>query len=142
MVVYKLICSEQHEFEGWFASSGDYDRQRKNRQIACPICESEEINRLPSAPYVNVGKDKPSGLPPEEPSRGMAREIRRLVEHLYRISDDVGSDFPEEARKIHYQEVAPRNIRGTATRAEVEELKEEGIEVFALPQRLDPRKLH
>jgi len=59
--------------------------------------------------------------------------LARLVEHIVENTDDVGAAFPEEARKIHYRETPERHIRGTASRDEVEALKDEGIEVVALP---------
>jgi hypothetical protein len=48
-------------------------------------------------------------------------------------TEDVGPAFPEEARKIHYRESAERRIRGTASRDEVDALRDEGIDVIALP---------
>jgi hypothetical protein len=55
------------------------------------------------------------------------------VAHVVENTEDVGAAFPEEARKIHYRELPDRRIRGTASREEVEALKDEGIEVVALP---------
>ncbi len=56
-----------------------------------------------------------------------------MVRHVMAHTEDVGTQFAEEARKIHYGEKAERNIRGQATREETEALIEEGIEVVALP---------
>ena len=60
-------------------------------------------------------------------------EVNRMIEHLIANTEDVGNEFPEEARKIHYQEAPDRKIRGNASHDEVEELREEGIEVIAVP---------
>jgi len=60
-------------------------------------------------------------------------EVHRMIEHLIANTEDVGNEFPEEARKIHYQEAPDRKIRGNASHDEVEELREEGIEVIAVP---------
>ena len=43
------------------------------------------------------------------------------------------SRFPEEARKIHYEEVPARAIRGQASREEAQALADEGIEFAPLP---------
>ena len=59
--------------------------------------------------------------------------LAKVVEQIISQTEDVGSAFPEEARKIHYQEVPERRIRGTASRDEVDSLRDEGIEVMALP---------
>ena len=50
-----------------------------------------------------------------------------------RNTEDVGERFPEEARKIHYDEAPPRSIRGKASREEAEALTEEGIDFSQLP---------
>jgi len=60
----------------------------------------------------------------------MMREFRK---HVDATSEDVGKDFAEEARKIHYKETEERGIRGQATREEAIELIEEGIAVHPLP---------
>ena len=56
----------------------------------------------------------------------LMREVRRA---LLANAVDVGQRFPEEARKIHYGEAAPRGIAGTASGEEARALIEEGIEV-------------
>jgi len=48
-------------------------------------------------------------------------------------SEDVGDAFAEEARKIHYKESPERSIRGQTTLDEAEALREEGIDVLAMP---------
>ena len=53
-----------------------------------------------------------------------------------RNTENVGRRFPEEARKIHYEEVAARPIRGQASKEESEALAEEGIEFSPLPDFL------
>ncbi|MEF8708616.1 MAG: DUF1178 family protein [Candidatus Accumulibacter propinquus] len=55
--------------------------------------------------------------------------------------EDVGARFAEEARKIHYVEAPERSIRGEASTAEYEALREEGIEVFRWPY-MKPGDLH
>ena len=59
--------------------------------------------------------------------------MAQIVEHLIANTEDVGNAFPEEARKIHYKETPERKIRGNASHNEVKELREEGIDVIALP---------
>ncbi|MEY3215857.1 MAG: hypothetical protein RLZZ280_234 [Pseudomonadota bacterium] len=59
--------------------------------------------------------------------------MMNMVRHVMANTEDVGTQFAEEARKIHYGERAERNIRGQATREETEALIDEGIDVMALP---------
>jgi hypothetical protein len=57
----------------------------------------------------------------------------QMVRHVMAHTEDVGSQFSEEARKMHYGEAALRNIRGHATAQETEALLDEGIQVMPLP---------
>jgi len=85
-------------------------------------------NRHGDAPDMEADDAVPanfaSGLPAE-----MLSKLREIV----RAAEDVGRRFPEEARRIHYDEAPARPIRGQASREETEELREEGIDVSPLP---------
>ncbi len=59
--------------------------------------------------------------------------VMKAMRDLMKKTEDVGHDFAEEARKIHYREAPERSIRGHATADETAELREEGIEVVSLP---------
>ena len=64
---------------------------------------------------------------------GCPRKSCRKLREIVRATEDVGRRFPEEARRIHYDEAPARPIRGQASREETEELREEGIDVSPLP---------
>jgi len=49
-----------------------------------------------------------------------------MLDELLTKSEDVGKEFPAEARKNYYQEVPARAIRGQATEQEHEELPRRG----------------
>lgn len=98
--------------------------------------------RRPSAAYVNTGAaDKPrrekgkasSVSVPQQYANISPEMVAKVVEHIVKNTEDVGSKFPEEARKIYYNEAPERHIRGTASPNEVESLRDEGIEVVSLP---------
>lgn len=55
-----------------------------------------------------------------------------VARHIMATTEDVGSQFAEEARKIHYGEIKARGIRGQATLEEAESLVDEGIAVVPL----------
>lgn len=138
MIVFNLSCPNQHRFEGWFASNDDFERQLRHKLISCPLCGNAGVSRLPTAPHLKTGAGeraprKATGLGLQHYANIGTEVLTRLVEHIVENTEDVGSAFPEEARKIHYREVPERKIRGTASREEVEALKDEGIEVVALP---------
>ncbi|HKU71644.1 MAG TPA: DUF1178 family protein [Burkholderiales bacterium] len=138
MIVFDLGCENNHRFEGWFSSSEDFERQVGGKHVACPLCGNANIVRLPHASHVKSSskerapRNAPAGSPQQYANVG-TEVLAKLVEHIVENTDDVGAAFPEEARKIHYRETPERHIRGTASRDEVEALKDEGIEVVALP---------
>jgi hypothetical protein len=137
MIVFDLGCDNQHRFEGWFASGEDFDSQLSKRLLQCPICGSANVVRVPHALRINTGaREEPRPVPrePEQEYTNLGVEfLNKLIEHIVEKTEDVGSAFPEEARKIHYRETAERHIRGTATPKEIEALTDEGIEIAALP---------
>ena len=142
MIVYNLGCSNEHRFEGWFSSADDYARQTKSKLLVCPMCGDERVSRLPHASYVSTGSaEKPAAAPAAAPKKGSpqyyanlgAELLANVIEKVIETTEDVGRAFPEEARKIHYREAPERHIRGTASTKEVEALRDEGIEVVALP---------
>jgi hypothetical protein len=131
MKVLNLCCGQSHVFEGWFASEDDYLAQRAGAIIACPLCGDTEITKLPSAPRLNLMKTAKQGA---EPCPLTLQSVwARVVEHVIANTVDVGDQFAEEARRIHYREAEERAIRGRATPEDVRSLEEEGIEVAALP---------
>ncbi len=138
MIVFNLGCENSHRFEGWFASSEDFERQVDGKLVTCPLCGNSGIARLPHAAHVRSGaKERPARAEAAASAQQYANMdgevLAKLIERIIENTEDVGAAFPEEARKIHYHEAPERRIRGTASRDEVEALKEEGVEVVALP---------
>ncbi len=135
MIVYPLACDRGHHFEGWFASSDAHDRQAAAGQLQCPSCASPRVRKLLSAPHVKTG---PGPVAPT-PAMPRAEALAALRTFILANTDDVGRRFAEVARRIHYQEEEARNIRGQVTGEEAEELREEGVEAFAVsPDVLPP----
>jgi hypothetical protein len=134
MKVLNLRCADEHGFEGWFASEDDFSAQLASGAIACPLCGSKTIERLPSAPRIQVSRH---AAPVPEAAQGVPVTLQsqwlRAVRHVMETTEDVGERFVEEARRIHYGEVEERGIRGRASREDADALREEGIEVMALP---------
>ena len=138
MIVYELACTNEHRFEGWFASADDYARQRETSLLRCPMCDDAAIERRPSA-NVQVGRALvPAAERPERKDAvvGGEADAMKLLRRLIEQTHNVGAAFPEEARKIHYEEVPQRAIRGQATREEADALREEGIDFMSLPSVL------
>jgi hypothetical protein len=142
MIVFDLLCGNGHSFEGWFASSADFDSQKSSGLLQCPTCASGEVKRVPSAARINLGASAPQPTPPAGKTADMEGKdpfaiaqmlYSRMLDELLTKSEDVGKAFPEEARRIYYQEAPARAIRGQATQQEHDELVDEGIPVARLP---------
>ena len=137
MIVYDLVCAQQHRFEGWFASTEDYVRQHDQTMIRCPVCDDDAIERRPSA-NVQIGRaampagERETETQTEIVASGEA-EALKLMRRLVANAENVGRAFPEEARKIHYDEAPKRGIRGQASPEEAESLRDEGIDFMSLP---------
>lgn len=132
MKVLSLRCAHEHRFEGWFASEDDYASQADRGLVECPVCGDKAIARLPSAPRLNVSKQR-TELEVADPQLQRQQRWMRALRHVMENTEDVGERFPEEARRIHYGEVASHAIRGRATPEDADALREEGIEVMSIP---------
>ncbi len=134
MIVFDLICKDQHRFEGWFASGEDFISQKGQGLLECPVCGGAHVEKLPAA---KIRKQSEPAVAAQtsaaQPDKTEKFDVSRIIDYVLAHSEDVGKRFAEEARKIHYQETPQRSIRGIASRTEAEDLRDEGIPVFSLP---------
>ncbi|MBX4876730.1 DUF1178 family protein [Rhizobium bangladeshense] len=135
MIRYSLTCDNAHEFEGWFSESADFDRQVASGFLTCPVCHSAAVSKLLMAPSVSTArkKDERQTLAMDAMRREALQKLKEAVAAVKANSEDVGTKFPEEARKIHYGEADARGIIGQATVDEAQALVDEGIEIAAIP---------
>ena len=132
MIVFDLICGNDHRFESWFANSDAFEKLKKAGEVACPVCGDAHVEKALMAPAVSGTKKKA-----DEKAAMHAGEyisaIRELRAQVEQNCDYVGEKFPEEARRIHYGESEQRGIYGNASVEETKDLLDEGIEVFSIP---------
>ncbi|MFI4926380.1 MAG: DUF1178 family protein [Burkholderiales bacterium] len=142
MKVLNLQCNHAHGFEGWFGSEDDFQDQLARGLVECPLCGDTGISKLPSAPRLNLGASEsaaPAAAPHgkqevmSSPNPELQAAWMQLVKQVMTHTEDVGENFAEEARKIHYGESEERGIRGQASKEETQALLEEGINVLPLP---------
>ena len=146
MIVFDLLCVKGHRFEGWFNSAADFTSQKERNLLSCPRCNSVEVRKIPSATRANLGAEPPKPAP--QPTANMVKTpemqgkdafaiaqmlYSRMLDEVLTKTEDVGRDFAEEARKIHYEEAPARAIRGQATNEEHDALVDEGIPVARFP---------
>ena len=139
MIKYQLLCDADHEFEGWFRDSSDYDVQSKDGLIECPACGSETVRKAVMAPSISRRSRGSRDTRLAEVRRDMSKAVERARDYVEKNFDYVGDKFPEEARKIHYGEEKERSIFGEATGKEVREMIDEGVQIAPLPGAVKPR---
>lgn len=155
MKVLDLQCHHGHAFEGWFGSEDDFQSQLARDLVECPLCGDAQIVKKLSAPRLNFGASRDS-VPAQSATDSIAAHAHieslaapndhamlhdpqmqtawlKMARKILAQTDDVGDQFAQEARKIHYGEAAERSIRGQASREETLELLDEGIAVLPLP---------
>ena len=141
MIKYKLICDCESKFEGWFPSIEDFENQLSQGQLLCPMCDSTKVRRDVMAPSI---KKKGPRLRGKEAllemaqgqvvMGGKARQLlKKLEKHVTDNFENVGKDFPKEARKAVKGE-RNEEFYGTATKKEANELLNEGIDLFHVPK--------
>ena len=158
MIKYQLICDQNHEFEGWFQASAAFDAQAERGLLRCPLCDSDQVKRALMTPNLASPKRRKAieppladpapklanSTPPQQPAPptkseqvqafGAAlAELRQLQQKITKDCRDVGDNFAEEARKIHYGEAEAEGIYGRTTHEEREALEDEGIDVLDMP---------
>jgi hypothetical protein len=143
MIVFDLHCAKGHHFEGWFGSAKDFESQKRRGLLSCPSCGGTGIERGLSAPRLNMGAQEPQkpqapvqrtpDMEGKDPFAVAQMLYSRMLDEILTKSEDVGAKFPEEARKIYYEQAPGRAIRGQATKEEHDSLVDEGIPVARFP---------
>jgi len=140
MIVFNLQCSNEHAFEGWFASGEAFDRQLERGLVSCPMCGDANIRKALNAPRINLGASEPAPKTQSAETQAYLGSQETLLSQFKQFilanTENVGTEFAERARRMHYGEEAHRNIRGKVSADEAEELREEGVESFSLPTGL------
>ena len=135
MIVFDLICKDQHRFEGWFTSGEDFTSQQSRGLLNCPVCGGAHVEKLPAA-KIRKQAAEPVAIAPSSAARavqGERMDISRVIDYILTHSEDVGKSFAEEARKIHYGETDPRGIYGETSKDEAQALADEGVEFARIP---------
>ena len=160
MIKYQLICDQNHEFEGWFQAGATFDAQAESGLLRCPLCDSDQVKRALMTPNLASPKrrkaieppladlaPKPADPAPANPTLAQQvappteseqvqvfgaalAKLRQLQQKITKDCRDVGDNFAEEARKIHYGEAEAKGIYGRTTHEEREALEDEGIDVL------------
>lgn len=142
MIVFDLICDEEHQFEGWFRHSDDYEEQNRTGLLTCPICGSDQVTKILSPSRLNFGKMEKQTKELLSLQQDAKQLLSRINQYINTHFEDVGTEFADEARKMYYGESDERNIRGTASLDEAQDLYEEGIDILPILPADDKDKLN
>lgn len=147
MIKYRLICDSEHEFDGWFPSSDDFDAQKKNGYLTCPICDSDEVDKALMAPGIQTSKQKKqqkklesyrkTAISDEMMMASQAKNVmRRIKKHIEKEFENVGDKFYDEAVKAS-EGNRDDKFYGTPSQQEVNDLLDDGIDLFHVPDIKD-----
>ena len=144
-----LICSNENNFDAWFQNMDAFENQRSNGLVTCPICGSDNIIKSLTTPSLRIAntdtpkkvdyeKDLDKNNTPKIPIvkdniNNLTTVLRAIKKEIEKNSKYVGNNFVKEARKMKEGKIEQKSIYGHGTKLEVEELKDEGIDVINIP---------
>ena len=131
MIKYNLACECGKDFESWFSSSTEYDVLKKRKLVNCIYCNSTSVKKSIMSPNLPIKSEKKSKKVQLE--QNIKKELLNFRRYIEKNCKNVGDNFPQEARNIHYDKKTSKGIYGKATQEEANELLEEGIEVDTIP---------
>ena len=131
MIKYNLICKCGESFESWFLSSSGFDSLWKKKLIKCIYCGSLSVKKSVMAP--NLPSKSNKVFKKTKLEKNIKKQLLDFRKYIEKNCKNVGANFPQVARSIHYDKKASKGIYGKATPEETSELLEEGIEVATIP---------
>ncbi len=135
MIKYSLVCKNcDLTFESWFGSSKEYEKLKKKNFLNCHNCNSTNIQKSLMAPNLINRKKKLSNNREIRKFNKFKKTISKYQKFIKENFEYVGNNFAYEARSIHYSEKKKeKGIYGTASKQDLKELKEEGIDTQMIP---------
>ena len=135
MIKYKLNCRDcDLSFDSWFASSKEYEKLKNKKLLNCHNCNSNKVQKTLMAPKLinkfNIKIKEQNYLKFKKINKKI-QEYQKFIKNNFKY---VGKNFAYEARSIHYKDKKRnKGIYGTATKDEIEQLREEGIKTETIP---------
>ena len=147
MIKYKLkckssYCADQNNIDGWFQNIEAFEKQMDLGLITCPICGGENILKSLTTPSLKKIQNSNKSNSKEkieqdtfgnEKLKNITTIIRSIKNEIKKHSTFVGDDFVNQARSMKKGEIIEKSIYGHGTKEEIEQLKDEGIDVINIP---------
>ena len=135
MIKYKLNCKNcKKNFDSWFSSSLEFERLKKKNFLNCHNCGSRTVEKTLMAPKL-ISKLKTEVSDENNLKiKEIKNKIRDYQKFIKKNFEYVGENFAYEARSIHYKnKKKDKGIYGTASKEELKDLRDEGIETELIP---------
>tara|TARA_B100000886_G_scaffold280040_1_gene204125 strand:- start:6968 stop:7390 length:423 start_codon:yes stop_codon:yes gene_type:complete len=134
MIKYNLKCSNNHEFESWFADSSEFEKLNKKKLLECIYCHSKKIKKTIMAPMVSVAKkDKKNLEKIDKVFKNNKDNLIRIRNYIEKNFEFVGKNFSKKVREVYYDKENNKKIYGSMTSKERLDLAEEGIDLISIP---------
>ncbi len=135
MIKYRLICKDCNiKFDSWFASSNEYEKLKKRKFLTCHSCNSLKVEKTLMAPQLINSMSKSETKFDTLKHQKIKNTIKNYQKFIKDNFQYVGDNFAYEARSIHYNsKKKSKGIYGKASKQDLRELKEEGIDAQMIP---------
>jgi hypothetical protein len=131
MIKFNLICKCGKTFESWFASSKDFASLSKKKIVKCINCNSTSVKKSIMSPNLVTKSNKTTDV--QDSAKKIKKELLKFKKYIEQNCENVGDNFAQEARNIHYDNKKSKSIYGRATAEEANELQDEGIDIATIP---------
>ena len=134
MIKYNLICKNKHEFESWFSDSNEFEKLSQKKFLECIFCNSKSVKKTIMSPKVINSKKifEADNFNNKELIK-VKNDLSKLRKFVEKNFENVGNNLAKKVRDAYYDKKNNKNIYGTTTFKEREELQEEGIEITSIP---------
>ena len=133
MIKYNLKCSNKHEFESWFSDSKEFEKLNKKKLLECIFCNSRNIQKSIMSPRISNSKKNQIYKSPQNELKKLKKDLTNLKTFVEKNFEFVGDNFAKKVRDVYYDKKTNKNIYGSTTEKEREELKDEGIDLVSIP---------
>ncbi len=133
MIKYNLKCGNKHEFESWFSDSKEFEKLNKKKLLECIFCNSKNIQKSIMSPGVLSSKKNSANKSKSHELKKIKKDLINLRKFVEKNFEFVGDKFAKKVRDVYYDKKSNKNIYGSTTEKEREELKEEGIDLVSIP---------
>ncbi len=133
MIRYNLKCGNKHEFESWFSDSKEFEKLNKKKLLECIFCNSKNIQKSIMSPGVLSSKKNSANKSKSHELKKIKKDLINLRKFVEKNFEFVGDKFAKKVRDVYYDKKSNKNIYGSTTEKEREELKEEGIDLVSIP---------